>query len=148
MALAALWIFAGNKTNLLRSVAGLTVFLICTCSASSHTLCRPDIIFVAVLWMLSNHFLSFLYYGTQTTPCAWGEAAEHRAEKAAPPLSQWQHSARVWLALGLPGHTADLDSTCCQPATPHSFLKGSCLPVRLYIQHCPFSSAESGTCSC
>ena len=62
----------------------------------SHALYRPFPIFVALLWMLSNSFMSFLHCGTQTAPSAGGEAAQHRGGSPSLAwLQRWTWSVHI-----------------------------------------------------
>lgn len=90
---------------------------------------------------LDNSFISLLSYGTHScTQCrSWGLVA-----------ALGLMYARVWLALRLPRHTGDSQSTCYQPESTDSFLQCCCpashpsssyiylwLPHPRYrIQHC------------
>ena len=84
-------------------------------SRSSHTLpSTPLTIFIAMLWTLSDSFLSFSRSGTD--PHAVLELRLHGTAEH-PPLTQWQ--CRAWCtpgcgALWLPGHAAGSHSTRCQ----------------------------------
>ena len=80
---------------------------------------RPFTIIVALLWMLLNSLMPFLYSGAKPAPSGGGEAAQHRTEQTIPPLAWGQCWA--WCSPGcgwpfwLPGHTAGLSPSCCQP---------------------------------
>jgi len=87
---------------------------------SSHTLSsRLFTIFVALLWMLFNSFMSL-----SPNPHPVLDVRPHSAEQSGtiPSLAQWQCWA--WGTQGhswpfrLPGHSAGSCSTCCQPEPP------------------------------
>ena len=85
-------------------------------------------IIIALLWVLSNSFISFLYCGTHPACSAGGEAAQRRAEQTTPPLTHWQcwswcNPGYCWPFV-LPGQTAASHSAYCQSEPPEPCLQG------------------------
>jgi len=79
------------------------LFLIHNLMLLIHLALRPFSIFVALLWMPSNGFMSFLHCGTQFAPSAGSEATQCRAQQDNPSphlvaVLDLVH-LRAWLAL-------------------------------------------------